>query len=73
MGGQVTSEIARECGEPENKIWKRCKAMEKKGIIKGATVQMNFAYFGYAALATMLISVEAQQMDHFKGCYRENN
>ena len=59
--------IARECGEPENKIWKRCKAMEKKGIIKGATVQMNFSYFGYAALATMLISVEAQQMDHFKG------
>ena len=58
--------IAKECGEPENKIWKRCKAMEKKGIIKGATVQMNFAYFGYAALATMLISAEAQQMDQFK-------
>ena len=55
--------IARECGEPENKIWKRCKSMEKKGIIKGATVQMNFGYFGYAALATMLISAEAQQMD----------
>jgi hypothetical protein len=36
--------------------------MEKKGIIKGATVQMNFGYFGYAALATMLISAEAQQM-----------
>ena len=55
--------IARECGESENKIWKRCKAMEKKGIIKGATVQMNFGYFGYAALATLLISAEAQQMD----------
>ena len=55
--------IAKECGEPENKIWKRCKSMEKKGIIKGATVQMNFGFFGYAALATMLISAEAQQMD----------
>jgi Lrp/AsnC family transcriptional regulator, regulator for asnA, asnC and gidA len=55
--------IAKECSEPENKIWKRCKAMEKKGIIKGATVQINFGYFGYAALATILISVEAQQMD----------
>ncbi|MGE5574721.1 MAG: Lrp/AsnC family transcriptional regulator [Ignavibacteria bacterium] len=55
--------IARECGEPENKIWKRCKALEKKGIIKGATVQMNFGCFGFAALATMLISVEAQQME----------
>ena len=55
--------IAKECGEPKNKIWKRCKAMEKKGIIKGATVQINFGYFGYAALATLLISAEAQQMD----------
>lgn len=59
--------IARECGEPENKIWKRSKAMEKKGIIKGATVQMNFGFFGYAALATMLISVEAQQMEQVMG------
>ena len=55
--------IAKECGETKNKIWKRCKAMEKKGIIKGATVQINFGYFGYAALATLLISAEAQQMD----------
>jgi DNA-binding Lrp family transcriptional regulator len=55
--------ISKECGEPKNKIWKRCKAMEKKGIIKGATIQINFGYFGYAALATLLISAEAQQMD----------
>ncbi len=55
--------IAEECGEPKNKIWKRVKAMEKKGIIKGATVQINFGQLGYIALATLLISIEAQQME----------
>ncbi len=55
--------IAHECGEPKNKIWKRVKAMEKKGIIKGATVQINFGQLGYVALATLLISIEAQQME----------
>lgn len=56
-------EIAKQCGVSKNKVWKRCRAMEKKGIITGATVQINFAHFGYDALATLLISVEAQQID----------
>ena len=37
--------------------------MEKKGIINGATVQMNFSQFGYDALATLLINVDAQQLE----------
>jgi DNA-binding Lrp family transcriptional regulator len=36
--------------------------MEKRGIINGATVQLNFGRLGYDALATFLISVEAQQL-----------
>ena len=56
-------EIAKQCGVSKNKVWKRCRAMEKRGIIKGATTQMNFGHFGYEALATLLISVEAQQME----------
>jgi DNA-binding Lrp family transcriptional regulator len=59
--------IAKDCGDSKNKIWKRCKAMEKKGIIKGATVQINFAQFGNAALATLLISIESQQMEQAMG------
>ncbi len=55
-------EIAEECKVSKNKIWKRYKAMEKKGIITGSTVQMNFASFGYDALATLLINVESQQI-----------
>ena len=56
-------ELAKKCKVTKNKIWKRCRAMEKKGIITGATTQMNFEDFGYAALATLLISVEAQQIE----------
>jgi len=37
--------------------------MEKKGIINGATIQMNFVRFGYDALVTLLISIEAQQVE----------
>ncbi len=64
--------IANECGEPKNKVWKRCKAMEKKGIIKGATTQIDFRQFGNAALATFLISVEAQQLENNLGKFSEN-
>ena len=56
-------EIAKQCGVSKNKVWKRCRAMEKKGIISGATVQLNFGLFGYEALATLLISVDAQQIE----------
>ena len=56
-------ELARSCGSSKNKVWKRCRAMEKKGIIKGATTQINFQDFGFAALATLLIRVEAQQIE----------
>ncbi len=56
-------EIADQCGVSKNKVWKRCRAMEKKGIINGATVQINFGVFGFDALATLLLSVEAQQLE----------
>lgn len=55
-------DIAKECGVTKNKIWKRYKTMEKKGIISGATTQSDFARFGYEAIATLLISVETQQV-----------
>ena len=59
-GRKGFTQIAKECGVTKNKIWKRYKAMEKKGIITGATIQINFARLGYDALATLLINVEAQ-------------
>lgn len=57
------AEIADCCGVTKNKVWKRYAVMARKGIITGATIQVNFAKFGYDALATILINVEARQID----------
>lgn len=56
-------ELSKVCAVSKNKVWKRCRAMEKKGIIRGATTQINFQDFGFAALASLLIRVEAQQIE----------
>ncbi len=58
--------IAELCDEPKNKVWKRCRAMERKGIIKGATTQVNFEQLGYAAFATLLITINAQHLEQLK-------
>jgi Lrp/AsnC family transcriptional regulator for asnA, asnC and gidA len=62
-GRRGYNEMAEEYGISENKVWKRCRAMKQKGIISGATVQMNFGHFGFDALVTLLIGVEAQQVE----------
>jgi Lrp/AsnC family transcriptional regulator, regulator for asnA, asnC and gidA len=56
-------DIANEVGTTKIKIWKHFKEMERKGIISGATVQMNYAALGFDALATLLISVEGEQLN----------
>lgn len=61
-GRMAYEELGKKCGVSKNQVWKRCRAMEKKGIITGATIQINFGHFGFDALATLLISVDAQQM-----------
>jgi DNA-binding Lrp family transcriptional regulator len=56
-------ELAEACKVTKNVAWKRCRAMEKKGIIKGATVQINYRHFGFDEIATLLISVNAEQIE----------
>ena len=56
-------ELAETCKVTKNVAWKRCRALEKKGIIKGATVQINYSHFGFDAIATLLISVNAEQIE----------
>ena len=56
-------DLAKACKVTKNVAWKRCKAMEKTGIIKGATVLINYGHFGLGAIATLLISVKAEQID----------
>lgn len=57
-------ELAEICKTSKNKVWKRCQSMAKRGIIKGATTQINFGQFGYDALVTLLIKVDPQQTEH---------
>lgn len=66
-------ELAEECRVPKNVVWKRCKAMKKKGIIKGATVQINFRHFGFDALATLLMSVNPQQLEQLMELMKRTN
>lgn len=56
-------ELAKSCGASKNVVWKRYRSLKNKGIINGATVQMNFALFSYDALATLLISVDSQELE----------
>ena len=56
-------ELAEACKVTKNVVWKRFRSMEKKGVIKGATVQINYSHFGFDALATLLISVNAERIE----------
>ncbi|MCW4018854.1 MAG: Lrp/AsnC family transcriptional regulator [Candidatus Bathyarchaeota archaeon] len=62
-GRESFADIAKKCNVTKNKVWKRYNVMEKKGVIVGATLQVNFAILGYDALATLLVNIEAQQID----------
>jgi DNA-binding Lrp family transcriptional regulator len=56
-------EMAKKCKVTKNLAWKRYRVMEKKGIIKGATAQINYGHFGFEAIATLLISVNSEQLE----------
>ncbi|MGD6850980.1 MAG: Lrp/AsnC family transcriptional regulator [Candidatus Bathyarchaeia archaeon] len=56
-------ELAKTCKITENAAWKHYRSMEKKGIIKGATAQINYSHFGAVAITTILISVNMEQIE----------
>lgn len=62
-GRKSFTDIAEEFNTTKDQIWKHYNRMEKKGIITGSTVQINFESLGYEALASLLMSVESQQID----------
>lgn len=62
-GRKNFADIAKECGVSKNTIWKHYGEMKKAGIIVGATIQMDYRSFGYNAVASLLVSVESQQVD----------
>ncbi|MCW3998644.1 MAG: Lrp/AsnC family transcriptional regulator [Candidatus Bathyarchaeota archaeon] len=62
--GRVSfDELAQECGTDKNRVWKRYDALERKGVIAGATIQKNYGLFGYDGIATLLLRVDFQQIE----------
>jgi len=57
------NEIAKQNRVSKNKVWKRCRVLEQRGVISGATIQINFSHFGFEGLATLLIAVDAQLIE----------
>jgi hypothetical protein len=55
------SEIVKELGVTKDVADQNYFAMKNSGVIKGATVQIDFTCLGYDTLATLLIFVDAHQ------------
>jgi Lrp/AsnC family transcriptional regulator, regulator for asnA, asnC and gidA len=60
------ADIAKKCGVSKNAVWNRVKEMEKKEIITGATVQVNFKNLGYDCVASLLLQVEPSKSEEIK-------
>ncbi len=60
-GRQSESEIAKKIGETTDSVKKNFGKMEEMGLIKGATIHINYKSFGYRAVAHTLINVDSQQ------------
>jgi Lrp/AsnC family transcriptional regulator, regulator for asnA, asnC and gidA len=52
--------IAKECSVSTDTIWKRYQEMKKEGKIVGETIYYNYTFFGYSAIANLLINVDTQ-------------
>jgi DNA-binding Lrp family transcriptional regulator len=62
-GRESTEEIAKGIGETKKTVDKDYQEMKLKGIIKGATLHVNYKKFGYKAVATILITMDPLQAD----------
>jgi DNA-binding Lrp family transcriptional regulator len=58
------AEIAKECGVSNTTISDHFRELEKTGIIKGATVHMDYKRFGYNAVGNLFIKVDPEQADN---------
>jgi Lrp/AsnC family transcriptional regulator, regulator for asnA, asnC and gidA len=56
--------IAKQLQTTKEIIWKRYKDLEKAGIINGATIQFNYARFGYESIATICLNVDSSHLSN---------
>jgi len=62
-GRKTVAGIAKETGLTKEIVYENFQEMKQKGIIKGATIHINYRGFGYQAVANLLINVEPAQAD----------
>ncbi len=65
-------EIAQETGLTRQVVKKNYEAMEKAGIINGATIHINYKSFGCKAVANVMLMVEPTQEEKFLERMRKN-
>jgi len=64
MDGRITAaEISERNGLRKEIVHKSIQEMKRSGIIKGATIHINYREFGYRAVAMLLINVEPAKAD----------
>ncbi len=57
-GRKTAAEISKRNGLRKEIVYKSIQEMKRNGIIKGATIHINYREFGYKAVAMLLINVE---------------
>jgi DNA-binding Lrp family transcriptional regulator len=62
-GRKSAAEIAKDIGLAKEEVDKNYRELKKAGIIKGATIHINYRGFGYKAVANLLINVDQTQAD----------
>jgi len=64
-GRKTTAQIAKDTGLTEEIVKKSYSELEKLGIIKGATIHINYKNFGYKAVAIIIVRVDPNQAEQF--------
>ncbi len=57
-GRKSINEIAKENGLNKQNVQNNFEELEKSGVIKGATIHINYSFFGYKAVGHLLVSGE---------------
>jgi DNA-binding Lrp family transcriptional regulator len=62
-GRKSFTKIAKGIGAPKEEVYKNYREMKTAGIIKGATIHINYRNFGYQTVGHILINIEPSESD----------
>jgi DNA-binding Lrp family transcriptional regulator len=70
-GRKSVADIAKDNGFKKETVQKNIDELEKMGVIKGATIHVNYKNFGYKAVAHLLVNVESNQSEQLEDYLRK--